>query len=97
MALIYKEEDKAKNKPKVFPLCSRERFFYARKALSDKDRIKKSKNRLIIKLHAQNMCEKTCKIRIHKNKTYVYVTFYNNVIFTKLKIEHIMLIEINGL
>ena len=41
--------------------------------------------------------KKACKIRIHKNKTYVYVTFYNNVIFTKLKIEHIMLIEINGL
>jgi hypothetical protein len=27
MALIYKEKDKAKNKPKAFPLCSRERFF----------------------------------------------------------------------
>jgi hypothetical protein len=24
---IYKEKDKAKNKPKAFPLCSRERFF----------------------------------------------------------------------
>ncbi len=32
-----------------------------------------------------------------QNKTYIYVIFYNNVIFTKLKIEHIMLIEINGL
>ena len=52
---------------------------------------------VIIKLQAQNTCEKTCKIRIHKNKTYVYVIFYNNAIFTKLKIEHIMLIEINGL
>ena len=40
--------------------------------------------------------KKACKIRIHKNKTYVYVIFYNNAIFTKLKIEHIMLIEING-
>ena len=29
------------------------------KALSDKDRIKKSKNRLIIKSHAQNICEKS--------------------------------------
>ena len=61
MVYIYKEKDKAKNKPKAFPLCSRERFFYARKVLSDKDRIKKSKNRLIIKLHAQNTCEKNLR------------------------------------
>lgn len=34
---------------------------------------------------------------IVKNYILIYVTFYNNVIFTKLKIKHIMLIRINGL
>jgi hypothetical protein len=27
MRYCHKEKDKAKNKPKAFPLCSRERFF----------------------------------------------------------------------
>lgn len=35
--------------------------------------------------------------KIVKNYFVIYFTFYNNVIFTKLKIKHIMLIRINGL
>jgi ribosomal 30S subunit maturation factor RimM len=38
--------------------CAAGTLFCARKVQSDKDRVKKSKNRLIIKLHAQNTCEK---------------------------------------
>jgi hypothetical protein len=38
--------------------CAAGNAFFARKVQSDKDRVKKSKNRLIIKLQAQNTCEK---------------------------------------
>jgi hypothetical protein len=61
MRYCHKEKDKAKKQTKSVPAVQPGTLFCARKVQPDKDRAKESKNRLIIKLHAQNTCEKTLR------------------------------------